>query len=107
MRSHRYLRLISAVLAVSALLGMFCTAVFAAMPTVGRLYPSYEYEFGLSEAEFARLMENVINGIMWYFITGVIIGVIAVIIGLVVIFREKSRRNFQGGPDYGQYPPRY
>lgn len=109
MRSRRYLRLFSVVLAVSALLGTLCSAAYAAMPALERLYPSYGYEFeyGLSEAELARLVENVINGIMWYFIIGIVIGVIAVLIGLVVIFREKSRQNQQGGPSYGQVPPQY
>ena len=107
MRSHRYLRPLSAILAVSALFGMLCTAAYAAAPVLNGLYPSYEYEYEISQAELARLMENVISGIMWYFIIGVIIGVIAVIIGLIVIFKEKSKGNQQGGPYYGQNPPQY
>ncbi len=55
-------------------------------------------------AEYMDLVERVFSGLMWYYIVGIAIGVIAVIIGVVVIFRELARQRAQL-PPYGQYPP--
>ena len=101
----RLFRLLPAVGLAVAALAALCTTAFAATPAL--TLAANEYEYGMTEQEFMELMNMVMNGLMWYFIVGLLVGVIAVVIGIVVIVMEKNKQKAQGYPPYGQYPPQY
>ena len=89
-------RVITAVLGTIASVSILCATVFAS----GSF--SYEYEYYLSDEEALQMMFSMFQGIMWYFIIGTIIGLIAVIVGVVICIRYKSKQR-RDSMNY-QYP---